>query len=508
MPVYEVELEDGSVYEVETEAPAAPPTPLPSAGDLIGGLGRASTQALFKAATFNPVTAIPTAVNRLTTAAARVPQPVYDVGLPVAGSLMAGLPGAAGGGALAKAVSLARQSTGAPITGRSALRTVGEIGLAGAGTAGMMALGGGIARGVELPLKGMLSRALPAVGQRAGRFAASAAGGAAAGAAISPEGTRTSGALLGGLTGGAGQGIAEVARPAGRFITGERTRIRKAQEQVTTTIPSELERVSDQTVKAFRRGGRLHGKFFAYLEDQGDKLWEPVRRLGRNLDVQAPITLDEVNLKIASDFPEDQMMANNLRQFFAATIKPDPQMGGTPVITGSQLLDEGTRIGQKIRQAAHQGRIDRTMSDQTYANARSIIADMVEERAPAHLKGVFGEAKSAWTDHATDRKEWFKKLHPGASPHLPRGDGSNYLQKAVTSKFPTDELERLQRLQVALGEDFMAPVRQVGQRLSKAQQDLTRAEWRGRVGLGTGGVIGGATLLRLLGMIGERGGNN
>lgn len=474
--------------------------------------------------------------------AARVPQPIYDFGLPIAGMVAAGLPGAAAGGAAAKGLSLARESRGEPLTMRHLTKTAGEMALSGAGTAGTFALGGAITKGAEIPVKAILQRLVPTVAKSPlGRVATSAAGGAASGAMLAPEGARVAGGVLGGVTGGAVQGVAEVARPAGRFLTGERGRIRKSEEHLEslkqkarTTIEKErprleqdlqiktqqLEKSADDTVKQFRRGGRLATKFYEFVERESDKIWEPVRRLGRNLDLEAPITLDEINLRINTDYADDPRMAEQLRTFFAGVSKETGQSGRG--LGGTELIETATAAGQKIRKAAHSGKVDRSASDQLYANARSLIADFIEERAPAHLKGEYVLAKQNWSDYASDRKEWFAKLSPGASPNLPRSTGANYLEKAVEGTLPIDELERLNRLQSGIGEDFLSPIKlsSTKRQLSKQQLDefadkieqsmaadikgaerkVESAKQRGTVGKSVAGALGITGLIKLLGL--------
>lgn len=277
-------------------------------------------------------------------------------------------------------------------------------------------------------------------------------------------------------------GVGAGGRAVGEFLRGSPQRIDQA------------EKAAHRLVQSVRSGGKQVRGFFNRLGDQSETAWAPMKQV--TAAINDPIEVDTLRQLAAARFSE---APNRLQGVLA--VFDDVFREGTS-FTASNLADFGSDAGRKLPAAVLRGAKARTQLQQFTADARSIIAEAIEQAAPQEWKGAVGQAKGQWANYAADRDRLFDLFQPGSSPQRETKAGINFLRRAAEGRLNQSEQEFLGRLTQQfpeLSEEIARIQKQLGGAIRRGERGRATTQFAKRYGPGASLVGAGAALASLFG---------
>ena len=278
------------------------------------------------------------------------------------------------------------------------------------------------------------------------------------------------------------KGIAAGGRAVGEFLRGSPQRIQQA------------EKAAHQLVQSVRQGGPQVRGFFQRLGDQAEKAWAPMKQVTSS--IEQPIEVTTLRQLATERFGAEP---HRLQGVFAVL---DDVFGEGAEFTASNLVDLSSEAGRKLPGMVLRGAKARTQLQQFTADARSVIADAIEQAAPDDLKGAVGQAKTQWANYAADRDRLFQLFQPGSSPQRETKVGINFLRRAAEGQLSPSEQEFLGRLTQQFPElstEIARIQKQLGGAIRRGAQGQATAQFGKRYGPGASLVGAGAVLARIFG---------
>lgn len=295
------------------------------------------------------------------------------------------------------------------------------------------------------------------------------------------------------------QGGVQTAKNVGNFLIGNPRGIEQAERNVG--------KVGQELVRSIRPNGTLSETFWTGLKKNSEKAWQPMREVTKA--IKEPITLDELDTLAQQRFGHDPARLSNVQELIKiASNQPKPprlfDFRGDVIefpkgTWSAKELDElSSGFGEGMRKTVKTGAQARDSADQLLADARSLIADMIESKAPENMKGLVLKAKSQWASYATDRDTAFRLFRPSAPKEAFTKSGTSALKK-VAKETPgaEDEADFFNRLSQNYGIDMPGQMRPAAEALKK--QERIGIAGKTVTGVGALGGIGG--VLRLLGLV-------
>lgn len=279
--------------------------------------------------------------------------------------------------------------------------------------------------------------------------------------------------------------------------------VQKAGQVVTKPVTESIEflkgspkrvdaskRATHDFIQSIRQGGPRHDAFFERMGALADEAWEPMRQVSTSID--EPIHLQEVAEQIARQFPDQPETASQVIQLFRSAA------GKQKVFSAPDIVDISSRLGRSLPGNVMKGKAAPRQAQQMIREARSAIGDILEAKAPEHLKGAVGQAKQQWASYKADQAKLFEIFSPGGAKELETKAGVNFVQRAGHGKLTQSEKDFLARLQTKfpeINELMQQVIQQSGKASSLAEKGrLATRVATGAVGTGAVGTVLGYML--------------
>src|SRR3990167_397139 len=211
------------------------------------------------------------------------------------------------------------------------------------------------------------------------------------------------------------------------------------------------------------------------ISQESARAWAPMQQVANAIPGDVPLVEVKAALGARLANPRD------VGRLQAATSVLDDLITTQPEMTAPQLVDLSTTLSSYVRKAGLKGNQALTFSDIVYTDLKGAVADVLEMRAPQQMKGFVAQAKSLWSNYATDRDALFRYFQPGASANQQTAAGVNLLKRAALGQSSPYEQELLGRFYAASGIDLPESIRPIAARLMKARQSGERGKTISRV---------------------------
>lgn len=269
---------------------------------------------------------------------------------------------------------------------------------------------------------------------------------------------------MGGVVGAAvppiGAAIKSVPRKAtelSSFLTGNESGILQAKRKLGESAQS--------LVHSLRPDGSLAPTFWNNLKVNSEKAWRPMREVIKA--VKEPFTMDEVEALAQVKFANDPVKLQNVQELIKiASNQPKPprlfDFRGDVIEfpkgswTAQELDELSSGFGEGMRRIVKQGGQPRDAADQLLADTRSLIADLIEQKAPADMKGMVRQAKAQYSSYKTDVETAFRFFRPAAPKEAFTKSGVSAM-KRVSAGQPgaEDETQFFERFKKNYGIDVI-----------------------------------------------------
>ena len=285
---------------------------------------------------------------------------------------------------------------------------------------------------------------------------------------------------------GIGRGIVRT----GQVLTGNQAGETQAMSSLTKDV--------GKFIRSYRYGGENQAAGMKALKSASTDAWAPMKKVIQA--IKEPISLDDLSKVAETKFGHDPARLENVKELISmASKQPESptlfDYAGRQlekvknVYTPQELDDLASDFGTSMRKMAKTGKGARDSVDQLLADARSIIADTLEAKAPDDMKGMVQLAKSKWAKYATVRDQFNQVIHPFRGQEDVIGSGGNTLRQASrVGKNPgaMDDAETIaMNIKEMFGIDVVGP-------LKPSVKALRRQQTIGKVGPAVGIATGGA----------------
>lgn len=295
--------------------------------------------------------------------------------------------------------------------------------------------------------------------------------------------------------------VGQAVKNTGNFLIGNPRGINQAERN--------LGKAGQELVRSIRPNGTLANTFWKGLKKNAEKAWRPMKEVIRA--IKEPITIDDMNALAQTKFANDPVKMNNIQELInIASSQPKPprlfDFKGNVIEfpkgtwTADELDELASGFGEGMRKTVKAGSQARDSADQLLAETRSFIADLIESKAPADMKGMVRTAKSQWSSHKADVDTAFRLFRPSAPKEAFTKSGVSAMKKVATGQPGVeDEADFFNRFKQNYGIDVPGAMQPSAQAL-KRQENIGLG---GKTVTGVGALGGIGAILRLLGLAGK-----
>ena len=280
----------------------------------------------------------------------------------------------------------------------------------------------------------------------------------------------------------AGRAVGRIGEVSREAITHPIEFLRGSPKRIT-----QANRATHDLILSVRQGGTRHEPFFQRLGELADEAWEPMRRVARS--IEEPVQLNDVVSTVHQMFPDDPIRVKQVTGVLRALAKKQT------AFSGPELVDLSSQIGQRLPKNVLSGRGAARQLQQFKSDARSAIAEVLEQRAPESLKGAVSQAKRQWGSYKADQGKLFDIFKPGAAKEVETKAGVDFVQRVAKGDATEAEKDFLQRLT----EQFPELQQVLTQRIGQAEKATKLSQAGGTTRKLLAGGTGLAALDYLLG---------
>jgi hypothetical protein len=210
--------------------------------------------------------------------------------------------------------------------------------------------------------------------------------------------------------------------------------------------------------------------------------------------IDEPILIDELTEAASRRFADDPIRANEVTTLLKGFSE------GRKQLTAPELIDLSNRIGQKMPRGVMRGSAAVNQLQRYKSDARSIVADILEAKAPEPYKGNVSLAKNQWATHKADQDRLYRILQPGAPQNAETKAGVSFLRRMAEGRLTPSEQEFVSKIQQNFPEiaaEFSGVAKQLGRAIGSGNLGKTVGREAAK---GAALVGGGALLARLFGI--------